>query len=194
MRYGRIGGGLVIGGWALAVIGIGLSWVASSAVFGLVGTLAAVMIGSGAAVIAIAGVAPLRGLVVRVGLGLLAVGLTCLVGSAIVAARLTYEPFEDAPFIVLFVAGWLASSVGMLVTQLALIRAGGLARRLGVLFFAGLASTWLMGALAAAMGSGPLQIVAAALAVLGATGFVIGCAAPGVLVVRADRAAVAVTS
>ena len=53
MRNGRIGGGLVLGGWALLAAGMALSWVAGSAVGGATMSAALAVVGSGAAVIAI---------------------------------------------------------------------------------------------------------------------------------------------
>lgn len=193
MRNGRIGGGLVIGGWALLAAGIALSWIAGSVVGGATTAIAEALIGFGALVLAITGTAPLGGRLVRVGLGILAVGLFGVAGSSIAAARLSYDPLEDLPTIVLLLGGGLATIIGMLLTQLALLVAGGLARKLSALFFAGLASIYLMQGLAAISQDGvPLRLVANLLTVVAAAAFLVGCAGPGLLVVRARRVPVVV--
>ncbi|HEY5433629.1 MAG TPA: hypothetical protein VIK13_00225 [Candidatus Limnocylindrales bacterium] len=191
MRYGRIGGGLVVGGWGLLVAGMALSWVAGSVVGGATMSASLAVVGCGAALLAIKGPAPLRGRAVRVGLGIMAAGLLGVAGSSIAAARLTYDPLEDMPTVVLLLGGGLLLFVGMLVTQLSLIRAGGLARRLGALFFAGLGGIYLMESLAAlSPDSVPLQLITGALALVGGAGFLVGCAGPGLLALRGDRATV----
>jgi len=63
------------------------------------------IVGAGILVLAMTGAPPLRGRVLRAGLGILAVGLVCLAGSSIAAARLAYDPLEDAPTVVLLFAG-----------------------------------------------------------------------------------------
>jgi hypothetical protein len=186
MRYGRIGGGLVIGGWGLLGAGTALGFVAGWVGGAWMSAASLVVVGCGAALLAIKGPAPLRGRAVRVGLGIMAAGLLGVVGSWIAAARLTYDPLEDMPTVVLSLGGELLLCVGMLVTQLSLLRAGGLARRLGALFFAGLGGVCLMGSLAAlSPDSVPLP-----LALVGGAAFLVGCAGPGLLAFRGDRATV----
>jgi hypothetical protein len=188
MRNGRIGGGLMIGGWALFALGIVLSNIAGSVIGGATMTAAFAVAGSGAAVLAAGGPAPLRGRVVRLGLALLAVGLIAVAGSSIAAARLSYDPLEDLPTVVLLLGGGLVVAIGMLLTQLALVRAGGLARRLGILFFAGLGVVYAMQVVAAMVpDAGPVTLAAVALSFVGAAGFAIGCAGPGILALRTDR-------
>jgi len=189
VRNGRIGGGLVLGGWALLAAGMALSWVAGSAVGGATMSAALAVVGSGAAVIAIKGPAPLGGRLVRFWLGILAVGLFGIAGSAIAAARLTYDPLEDWPTIVLLLGGGLAALIGMLFTQLSLLVARGLARKLGALFFAGFAGIYLAQGLAAiSQDVAPLRIVAGLLAIVAVAVFLVGCAGPGVLAFRGDLA------
>ena len=191
MRYGRIGGGLVVGGWGLLVAGMALLWVAGSVVGGATMSASLAVVGCGAALLAIKGPAPLRGRAMRVGLGIMAAGLLGVTGSSIAAARLTYDPLEDMPTVVLLLGGGLLLFVGMLVTQLSLIRAGGLARRLGALFFVGLGGIYLMQGLAAlSPDSVPLRLVAGALALVGGAAFLVGCAGPGLLACRGDQAMV----
>lgn len=121
MRFGRIGGLLIVGGVALLLIivatggpvGIGGSAALSRAlILGLVGC--------GVAVLAWAGPGLLRGRVVRVGLLLLAAGL--LGGSAasiLAAANPGHE--ESNLFFALFLGGAIVGYLGALVTGLSLI-------------------------------------------------------------------------
>jgi hypothetical protein len=191
MRYGRIGGALVIGGWGLVAASVPLSYGPVPGAGAVAVNVAAGIIAAGAALIAFAGPRPLDGRVVRLGLGILAIGLLGFTASSIAAARLTYDPLEDMPTVVLFLGGGLATVVGMLITQLALVRAGGLARRLAACFFGGFAGACLLGVLTSFFGSGPLQLAAGALAVGALIAFMVGAAGPGILVTRRDPASVA---
>jgi hypothetical protein len=189
MRNGRIGGGLVLGGWALLAAGMALSWVAGSVVGGATMSASLAVIGSGAAVIAITGPAPFGGRLARLWLGILALGLFGVAGSAITAARLTYDPLEDMPTVVLLLGGGLATFIGMLLTQLSLLIARGLARKLGALFFAGFAGIYLAQGLAAvSQDLAPLRLAVGLLAVVAVAVFLVGCAGPGLLAFRGDRA------
>jgi hypothetical protein len=192
MRNGRIGGGLVIGGWALLAAGGALSYVAGSVVGGATMSAAVAVVGFGAAIIAITGPAPLTGRFVRLWLGILAIGLFGVAGSSIAAARLTNDPLEDWPTVVLLLGGGLATFVGMLLTQLSLLATRGLARKLGALFFAGFvginATQGLAQGLAAASRDvEPLRLPLSLLAVVVVAVFLVGCAAPGLLAFRGDR-------
>jgi len=193
MRNGRIGGGLVTGGWALFAAGIALSWVAGSFIGGLTISAGLALVGFGALALAITGPAPLGGRFVRVWLGILAVGLFGVAGSSIAAARLSYDPLEDWPTIILLLGGGLLTFVGMLLTQLALLVAGGLARKLGALFFVGFACIYLTQGLAAiSPDASPLRLLAGLLSVVAGVAFVVGCAGPGLLALRGGRAPVVV--
>jgi len=194
MRNGRIGGGLVIGGWALVVLGMAASWVVGSTIGNAIVMLALAVVGAGAAILAAAGPAPLQGRVVRIGLAFLAVGLIAVACSAVAAARLTYDALEDAPTVVLLLGGGLATAIGMLLTQVSLVRAGGLARKLGGMFFLGLAGIYLLQVIASvAQDVAPVKMVAIVLSVVAAAAFAIGCAAPGLLAALGARGVPAAT-
>jgi hypothetical protein len=189
MEFGRMSGWLIIGGWALFAAGVALSNVAGSVVGGAVMTVSLALAATGAAGLAISGRQPVRGRVVRVSLGVLAVGLVAIACSSVVAAGLTYDPLENGPFVVLFFVGALATTIGMLVTEVWLLRTAGLSRTSGILFFVGLAVFAIMSS--AGGGSpdpAPLQIMARGLGLVGAIGFLVGCAGPGLLAVISEPA------
>ena len=186
-----IGGGLMIGGFVLVAFGAGISSLVGSVISGATMSLGMALIGVGALVLAIAGPAPLSGRFVRIGLDILAVGLLGVAGSSIAAARLSYDPLEDMPTVILLLGGGLAAIIGMLLTQLALLVAGGLARKLGVLFFAGLAGIYLMQSLAAiSPEASPLRLVLVLSSVIAAAALLVGCAGPALLAFRGGRAPV----
>jgi hypothetical protein len=144
MTLARIGGLSVIGGWALLVIaGViavagGSVGIGSGSIGGVVMAASMVLIGAGGALVAVAGARPLHGRLLRVGLGILGIGILGLAGSSIAAARLTYDPLEDGPSVVLLLAGGLATMIGAPVTVLALLLAPGRPRAVGAAFVAGL--------------------------------------------------------
>lgn len=197
MGFGRIGGMLVVGGCVLFVVtgaifvggggvGIGLRDVG-----GLVLAASLALLGSGAAVLSVAGPRPLNGRAVRVGLGILAVGLLSSVASSAIAAGLTYDPLEDGPFVILFLVGGLATIIGSPVTVLSLVRAGGRPRAVGSLFLAGLLLVILGGFLGAGTNPNPdpLPVIGRALAVLGGVVIVLGGTGVGVLAINGSRSA-----
>lgn len=130
MRYGRIGGMLVMGGVVLFVVGYALMIVGAAAGNLVTGTAIA-LIGSGAAILCVTGPTPLHGRVIRVGLGALAVGLASLLASSIVASTLTYDPLENGPFVILGIGGFLGIAFGSLITVASLLRAPGRPRAVG---------------------------------------------------------------
>jgi hypothetical protein len=124
MRFGRIGGMLVMDGVMLVGMGYALV-IVGAAVGNLVTGAATALIGSGAAILCVIGPRPLQGRVMRVGLGTLAAGLASLLAFSIVAGTLTYDPLESLPFVVLGIGGVLAMALGSLVTAVSLLRAPG---------------------------------------------------------------------
>jgi hypothetical protein len=188
MRLGRIGGVAVLLGWGLLAAGVALSNIAGSTVGGAVMRASFAMIGCGAASLAISGPPPLHGRGVRIGLGMLAVGLVSVALSSVAAARLTYDPLEDLPTVVLLLGGGLATFLGVFVTEVALLFVRGDARLVGSLFFLGLGLVLLMAALGdGAAGDGPLQLAGRVIGLVGAVTLAIWCVGPGVLAVRGDR-------
>ena len=194
MRLGQIGGALAIGGWALIVIAIAIAatggavGIGTAEIGGLVLAAALTLIGSGAALVGIAGQSPLDGRAVRIGLVILAVGLVSSLGSSIIAAGSQDDPLASVPFIVFFLLGAAATALGAVVTVLSLLSTRGLARILGALLAAGLALLTL----AWILGSRPSDIqspggVGGILALLGGIAIVLGGAGVGALAIRGDR-------
>jgi len=197
MGFGRIGGVFVVGGWVLFVVtgaifaGGGAVRIGDGAIGGLVLAASLALVGSGAAVLSIAGPRPLHGRAVRVGLGILAVGMLSSLASSAIAAGLAYDPLEDGPFVILFLVGGLATIIGSPVTVLSLVRAGGRPRAVGSLFLAGLLLVILGGFLGAGTNPNPdpLPVIGRALAVLGALVIVLGGTGVGVLAINGSRSA-----
>jgi|GEM_PF-2757924 hypothetical protein len=197
MGFGRIGGVFVVGGWVLFVVtgaifaGGGAVRIGDGAIGGLALAASLALVGSGAAVLSIAGPRPLHGRAVRVGLGILAVGMLSSLASSAIAAGLAYDPLEDGPFVILFLVGGLATIIGSPVTVLSLVRAGGRPRAVGSLFLAGLLLVILGGFLGAGTNPNPdpLPVIGRALAVLGALVIVLGGTGVGVLAINGSRSA-----
>jgi len=197
MGFGRIGGVFVVGGWVLFVVtgaifaGGGAVRIGDGAIGGLALAASLALVGSGAAVLSIAGPRPLHGRAVRVGLGILAVGMLSSLASSAIAAGLAYDPLEDGPFVILFLVGGLATIIGSPVTVLSLVRAGGRPRAVGSLFLAGLLLVILGGLLGAGTNPNPdpLPVIGRALAVLGALVIVLGGTGVGVLAINGSRSA-----
>ena len=118
MRFGRIGGLLIVGGVALLLI-----IVASGGPVGTGGSAALSralilgLVGCGVAVLAWAGPGLLRGRVVRVGLVILAAGLLGESAASILAAA----GHESYLFFALFFGGAIVGYLGALVTGVSLI-------------------------------------------------------------------------
>lgn len=197
MGFGRIGGVFVVGGWVLFVVtgaifaGGGAVRIGDGAIGGLALAASLALVGSGAAVLSIAGPRPLHGRAVRVGLGILAVGMLSSLASSAIAAGLAYDPLEDGPFVILFLVGGLATIIGSPVTVLSLVRGGGRPRAVGSLFLAGLLLVILGGFLGAGTNPNPdpLPVIGRALAVLGALVIVLAGTGVGVLAINGSRSA-----
>lgn len=196
MNLGRIGGVLVIGGWVLVaativIFGAGGSvQIGGSAIGGLALAAALGLIGCGMAVLSLTGPRPLQGRIMRLGLGILAVGLICTLASSVIAAGLAYDPLENGPFVITFLVGALATMIGVPVTVLALVRAAGPTRTVGLLFLAGLLFVVLGGILRSNIdpNAHPLSEIGWALVAVGAIGMALAGAGIGALPLRALRA------
>ena len=190
MDIGRTSGWLVIGGWSVFAAGVALSNLAGSEVGGAVMTFSFAVVGVGSAGLAISGGQPARGRVMRIAQGVAAIGLIAIACSSVVAAGLTSDPLENAPFVILLVGGALATTIGMLVVEVSLLRTAGLSRTSGILFFGGLAVFAVMSSIGGSSPDpGPLEITARGLGLAGAIAFLVGCAGPGLVAVMGDRLA-----
>jgi drug/metabolite transporter (DMT)-like permease len=192
MDFGRVGGMLVIGGWLLAgatilVAGAGNSVQVGSGTIGSLALAASLaVIGSGLASLSITGPRPLQERIMRVGLGILAIGLVGSLISAVIAASLTYDPLENGPFVIAFLVGTSAILVGLPLTVLALLRHAGPTRTVGLLFLVGLLFVFLGAVLRenSEPEVPPLSAIGLALVVLGAIGMAFAGAGIGVLPLR----------
>lgn len=197
MPFARIGGLLVVGGWVLvaataAIVAGGGAVGVGGSVGGNVGSLtlatAVAMVGSGAGLLAIAGPIPLNGRAVRVGLGLLAIGLIAQVAAIGGGGAVRMDQPEIWVVLAFALVGLLGTSLGTLLTVVSLMRAGGRSRRVGSLFLAGLVLL-VLAVLVSKIGRGglPYDVIAAALAVLGAVGVFVGGAGIGLLGIAGER-------
>jgi hypothetical protein len=120
MRFGRIGGLLIVGGVALLLIVVAAGGPVGIGGSDLSGFLILVLVGCGVAVLAWAGPGLLCGRVVRVGLLILAAGLLGESAASILAAANPGHE-ESNLFFALILGGAIAGLVGVLVTGLSLI-------------------------------------------------------------------------
>ena len=179
-----IGGLFVISGWTFLVGGFVSISLVGPAVSNLLIGGSVPVIALGAGLLSVAGRQPLRGRGMRIGLGLLALGLAMVRGSSIRAAALAYDPLEDGPTVLLSAAGAIASFIGALVTGLSLLRMPGRPRLVGLLFFGGLA-LFLGGSTLGNHDTVPDPVLLAirAVGVLGAAGLALGGTGLGVLAI-----------
>jgi hypothetical protein len=193
MNIARNAAWLVIGGWLLVgamivVAGFGNSVQiggGSPGSYALIMALA--MIGCGLAVLSVTGPRPLQGRLMRVGLGVLAVGLVGTLISTIIAAGLAYDPLENGPFVATFLLGSLAICVGLPLTVLSLLRHAGPTRRVGSLFLAGLLFVFAGNVVLSnsELSAGLLHAIGSTFVFLGAAGIVLAGAGTGALPLRA---------
>lgn len=199
MQFGRIGGTLVVGGWALVAItgailvGGGSVGIGARTTGGLTLSAALALIGLGAAVLSRSGPPALAGRAVRVGLGILAVGLLSVLLAAIIAGASEFDPLESIPTIVLLFGGGWATLIGLLIAVIALVRAPGRSRAVGLLFLGGLGLC--IAAIVLAGGNvRRLEGITAAMAALGYVGIVLSGIGLGLLAIDGGRAATAATA
>jgi len=191
VRNGFIGGLLVIGSSILLAISaaIGASGgsvsVQGAGAGGLTVTAALLLLGLGAAVLSVGGPAPLNGRLVRLGLGLIAIGLLATLTTAT-------QP-SDSVLIYAFLAGGAVSGIGALIAALALLASPGRPRIAGSLFAGGLLVAMAGGALNNSVGAtvaAPIALVGGVLMLLGLASIgllgLLGVSAPPVVALAAD--------
>ena len=121
MDIGRIGGRVLAGGVAIFAAGYALMILALP--FGnLVTGVGVGAVAGGAALLCVSPRPPFTGRVARFGLGVLAAGAACLLGAAIVAAGMQFDPLESMPVVILGFSGLLLTPIGLLVTAISLLR------------------------------------------------------------------------
>ncbi len=121
MQLGWIGNRLLAAGFAIFVAGYALM-IAAVPNGNLVTGIGVVAVALGAAALCISPRAPFEGKLARFGLGVLAVGAAGLAGASIIAAGMTFDPLESAPFVILGFIGIVLTPVGLMVTLLSLVR------------------------------------------------------------------------
>jgi hypothetical protein len=143
-RVAVIGGWLLVAGCVLLLIAIviaaagGAVTIGSNSVGGSVLTLAVAGWAGGFAMLALAGPSSIGGMIVRIGLALLAIGLGAALAASLVAGSMTTDPLEEGAFVLPFFAGGLATIVGIPVTVVGLLLRAGAPRRVAAAFLGGL--------------------------------------------------------
>ena len=194
MTFGRFGGMLVIGGCALlplvVAIGgsgpVGVDGHPNRDVGNVVMNASLALLGSGAAVLSLAGARPLHGRSVRIGLGLLAVGLLSLVASSMIPFPAGSNSAESWPYIITGTVFLLATAVGTPVTVASLVRMPGPTRVAGSLLLAGLLYP-SASILSLSWTDQPFGLISGALQLIGYVGLLGGLSGIGVLAIRGDR-------
>jgi hypothetical protein len=190
MRASLVGGTLIVGAallLALTVIialGGGSASLLGSGVGSLALTAALLLLGAGAAVLAVDGTAPLDGRIVRVGFALIAFGVAAAVATANVST--------SNMLIYLYLLGSFATWGGILVVAIGLLRAPGRPRWVGLTFVAGVLVALLSASVANDPGVAfgpealPRQVVAV-VATLAAALMLLGVAGVGLLAIRGSE-------
>ena len=92
----------------------------------------------GFALLALAGPSSIGGMLVRIGLVLLALGLGGALAASLVAGSMTTDPLEEGGFVIPFLVGGLATLVGIPVAVVGLLLRAGSPRRVAAAFLGGL--------------------------------------------------------
>lgn len=199
MRLGPIGGVLLMGACLLALVVAGIVAAGGSVglgggdVGGLILAAALALGGLGFGLIGLSRTRPLDRLSLRIGFVILGVGLLANLGSAAIAATLTYDPLENGPAVILLFVGGLAMLLGGILTVIALLRSPGRPRRIGGLFVSGLLLAMVSGALVnsvfayTSMDTPALHLAGGAIALVGGTLMLIACGALGLLAIQSGR-------
>lgn len=195
MRWGQIGGMLMIGGSVLVLPGAALAGPAALGDVGrdvaeLVTNALLALLGSGAGVLGVFGPRPLHGRIVRIGLRTAAVGLLSLLVASIIPIDPGSNELQSGPWVISAILGLLATVVGVLITVLSLARASGASKVVGRLFLGGLFVALVFSILGnGAIALGSFLVVAQFLAALGGVAIVLAVATLGLVAIRGDRAA-----
>jgi hypothetical protein len=175
MRFGRLGGWLILGGGALVAIAIWMyldgQGLGSGTATGLPITAALALFALGAIVLCAFGPEPFDGRLVRLGLGMLAVGQLSLLAQEILFATSTSDVMPNLGIIgLLYLAAGAAGGLGLLPAGVALAMTPGRARVVGALLLAGLVllvAAWVAAAYLRLALPGHTILWAVVLAILG---------------------------
>ena len=195
MTFGRFGGMLVIGSCALlplvVAIGgsgpVGVGGHPNRDVGNVVMNTSLALLGAGAAVLSLVGARPLHGRGVRIGLGMLAVGLLSLMVSSMIPIPAGSNSLQSWPYIITGTVFLLATAVGTLVTVASLVRMPGPTRVVGSLLLAGLLLYPFASILSVSWTDQPFDLIAGALKLISFVGLVVGLSGIGVLAIRGER-------
>ena len=141
MRWGWIGGVLIIGGTVLTLPAAALGAVAPGDDPGrrdlgdLLMSASLVLLGSGAGVLGVFGPKPLNGRGIRIGLGALAVGLLSFLVMVNVPLS-GHNELTSTPWVASAILGVVAAVLGSVLVVAALVRTPGPTRPVGSLFIA----------------------------------------------------------
>ena len=174
MRFGRLGGMLVVGGCALVIL-TGAIFVLGGSVGiggattgGLVLAAGLGLVGVGVELLGLAGPRPLDNGAVRFGLGTLGIGLLFYLASNVISAGLDYDPLASWPFIITFLIGGLATLLGTVTTVIALLLVRGPSRVVGALVPIGIGLLVLASTVAhATVGGALFEVIGTLIAVAG---------------------------
>lgn len=204
MRLGLVGGLMVVGACGLFVVvgiiaatggsvGLGSPDLGSTNPGDLVLAVALGLAGIGMGLIGLSGPSPLNGRSIRLGLGLLSVGLLSSTVSAAISSTLTYDPLENGPAVVSFLVGGLGLLVGGLLSLIGLLRAPGRPRRTAAFFLAGLLLAVVAGGLVnsvfayTSMDTPALHQVGGFVALIGGVLMLVAFARVGLMAIDAGR-------
>jgi hypothetical protein len=193
MRFGQIGGVLVVGGSVACLIAITIIVAGDNAgneLYRLAGTIlpaAVALISLGALVLGLPGPKPLGGRSIRIGLGMLGAGFLCFMAANVVPAPDGRNNLQSWPHIIGLFGGALVMAVGVLVTGLALVRSPGPLRVAGLLLVAGVLLLPCAAILSSMAIEGQPFPIGGALEALGFAGVCLGVAGIGALAIAGDR-------
>ncbi len=201
MRFGRLGGMLVVGGCALFILtgaifvfggSVGMGGVTSG---GLVLAAGLGLAGVGSALLGLTGPRPLDNRAVRFGLVTLGLGLVVYLASTVIGAGMEYDPLESWPFIITFLVGGLATLVGTITTVVALLLVRGPSRVVGALFPIGIGLLVLASTVAhATVGGALFETIGTLIAVAGGITVMASAIGLGLLPWYVARSSVAVVA
>ena len=186
MWFRRIGGTLMAGGGVLSMITIAPVLVGNSDL-ALIVPGALVLISLGAITLGVAGTKPMDGRAIRVGLGMLGVGLLSYLAGNVLPVREGSNNLQSWPHIILLFGGVLIIVLGFLVTLVSLVRAPGPSRAVGSVLFMGLLPFPIAGLLSAVWTDEPFWSIVTGLVVLGSSGIFLGLIGIGGLAIVGDR-------
>ncbi len=193
MRFGQIGGVLVVGGSIACLVAMTIIVAGDNAGSGLyslaltIALPAVALIALGALVLGVAGPRPFDGRTIRIGFGMLGAGFLCYLAANVIPAPGVSNNLQSWPHIIGLLGGALAMAVGVLVTGLALARSPGPLRVAGMLLVAGLLLLPFAAIVSNMSMEGQPFPIGGALEVLGFAGVCLGVAGIGALAITGDR-------